>query len=48
MNGEISVSETLNIPVSKFVLHELVTLYWNEQEYPTRITSRFYNIDEEV
>jgi hypothetical protein len=39
-------TKILEVPTPKFDLYELVTLYWNNREQPTRIVQRWLNIDE--
>ncbi|NJR63787.1 MAG: hypothetical protein HC769_36505 [Cyanobacteria bacterium CRU_2_1] len=39
-------TKILEVPAPKFDLYELVTLYWNNREQPTRIVQRWLNIDE--
>jgi hypothetical protein len=33
-------TKSLEVPAPKFDLYELVTLYWNNREQPTRIVQR--------
>lgn len=37
----------IQIPKSKFELYELVTLYWNDQERPTKIVRRWFDFDDD-
>jgi hypothetical protein len=40
------MKKDIRIAFPTFDLHELVTFHWNGKQIPTRITLRYYDIDE--
>lgn len=37
----------IQIPAPKFELYQQVTLYWNNQERPTNIVRRWFDLDDD-
>ena len=37
---------TITIPAPKFELYQLVTLHWNDEAHPTKVTRRWFDADD--